>query len=183
MLYTLEYSKYNCVIIFETLEDKNKFERDFLCFSKSCIKENVYDIYTDGSAIQNKSAGYGVLFDKRMGLENIQGETDIKTNQYAELYAIYKAIETINEYNNDKNNIYIIHTDSMYCINSLTIWYKNWRRNGYKNKNGDDIKYKELIEEILHFDVFDQICFEYVKGHSNNEKNDIVDNMSKKAIK
>jgi large-conductance mechanosensitive channel len=45
------------------------------------------------------------------------------------------------------------------------------------------LKYKELIEEILHFDVFDQICFEYVKGHSNNEKNDIVDNMSKKARK
>jgi ribonuclease HI len=172
------YSNYNCVIIFEKIEDKNRFEKDFLCSTKC-----VYHIYTDGSAIQNKSAGYGILFDDSMGLENVQGETDIKTNQYAELYAIYKAIQIINEYDDNSDNVYVIHTDSMYCINSLTIWYKNWQKNGYINKNGKDVKYKELIEEIVNSTIFSKICFEYVKAHSNNEKNDIVDSMSKKARK
>lgn len=180
MLYTLEYPTYNCIIVFESYDDKQNFIENVMNIDK---KENLYFIYTDGSAVQNKSAGYGILFDERMGLENVQGDTEIKTNQYAELYAIYKAIEIINEYNKNDKDVYIIKTDSMYCINSLTKWYKNWRINGYKNKNGEDIKYKELMEEILNFDVFKQIRFEYVKAHSNNEKNDIVDSISRNARK
>ena len=79
-------------------------------------------VFTDGSYVRKTNkCGYGVLFPNN-DFNNISRKFTHEplTNQRAELYAIYKAILTVN-----KNNSQLpikIYSDSEYSIKSLTIW-------------------------------------------------------------
>lgn len=65
------------------------------------------------------------------------------SNNVGELLAIYAAIVL-----SEENDI-IIYTDSAYSIGCLTKWYKGWERNGWKTAKRENVKNKEIIQEIL----------------------------------
>lgn len=127
-------------------------------------------IYTDGSSLNNKNynspAGIGVFFgddDERNISLRIVG-----TNQYAELYAIYMALNTIKNDNYDKITIC---TDSMYSINCLKVWIKNWKLNNWQTSTGKPVKHSSLIkniDELLH----DKICFKHIRSHKKAPSKD-----------
>ena len=115
-------------------------------------------IYTDGSATPTRS-GIGVFFglnDPRNISEEISG-----TNQYAELYAIYKALSSINPIKYLKVTIC---TDSMYSINCITKWIDNWKVNNWKTSKNKDVKHKELIQKIDKL-VKNNVFFKHVNSH------------------
>jgi ribonuclease HI len=68
------------------------------------------------------------------------------TNQRAELYAIYKALKRITE-NLEYGKIHI-YTDSEYSIKSLTIWIKDWKKNGWKSSTGKPVANQDIIVKI-----------------------------------
>jgi ribonuclease HI len=158
-------------------------------------------IFTDGSYVKaTKACGYGVLFPNKE-YENISKPFTIvpKTNQRAELYAIYKGIKTV--YKNVKNeegvngvngvtNI-IVYTDSEYSIKSLTIWIKNWKKNNWKATTGKDVLNQDLIVKldklIEKFKAkYGSIKFVHVRSHTGGRdyesiNNDLVDVLAKKG--
>ena len=92
---------------------------------------NFINIFTDGAVpnnqIQgNRNGGIGVFFgneDSRNISINIKETRDIKvTNQVCELLGCIKALETIVTTQNIGKNEVLIHTDSMYVINSITLF-------------------------------------------------------------
>ena len=141
-------------------------------------------IYTDGSASKNGSTtatgGIGVFFSNE-NPKNVSQETkqalkellpDYKlikiTNNISELTAILKAL-VIMKGNLEAGEKIIIKTDSMYCINSLTKWYKNWEKNNWKNSSNKPVLNKELIKCIIdtYIKIYpDQINFTYVRAHT-----------------
>ena len=109
------------------------------------------NIFTDGAISGNGTsncyAGYGVyIVETGKKISHKITCYGSCTNQIAELRAIKRAVSYSKKFGNGKCvNIY---TDSMYAINSLTLWNKRWKQNGWKNAKGDDVVNRDLIMEI-----------------------------------
>lgn len=145
------------------------------------------DVYTDGACLRNgkshSSAGYGVYFgDNHPRNEGRYLDTAAPTNNKAELKAIERALEITSNDRSSKLNIY---SDSGYAIKSVTDYSKNWKNNGWKTANGQDVKNKEQIQRIDQL-VQDRqqhggVQFHHVYGHSGNKGNDAADRLARDA--
>lgn len=168
---------------FATEEDAQVFMNQFA--DESHRKEIVTDpaddgylrAYTDGS-YKEDIAGYGVVIEDTDGVvHKFSGQLPevYDTNNQAELWAVGKALAYT------EGDI-IIHTDSMYAINSLTEWMEIRKRDGWSVKEGNsvkEIKNRELIEEIYYELMKDRsVKFKYVRGHSGNVFNEIADRLA-----
>lgn len=165
--------------------------------------EREIKIFTDGSYVKSIHAcGYGVLFPNKE-YPNISKSFTIepKTNQRAELYAIYKGIKTVykgnknnqvDEVNGVRNKVNItIYTDSEYSIKSLTIWIKNWKKNNWKASTGKDVLNQDLIVKLdtlieKYKTKYGLIKFIHVRSHTGRKdfesiNNDLADELAKKG--
>ena len=142
--------------------------------------------FTDGSYIKvGDRCGYGIHYPNAEFKDVSKPFTRLpKTNQRAELYAIYKVIKTVHK--QDKNLSIHIYTDSEYSIKSLTIWIKKWIENGWKNSRKADVENQDLIKKIstLMEEHFGVIKFTHVRSHTGKKdfesiNNDIVDKLAK----
>ncbi len=110
-------------------------------------------IFTDGSfkKLKNKKTlcGYGIYFPDGE-LDNVSRPFIHKplTNQRAELYAILKSLRNI-EKNKLKLDEIHIYTDSEYSIKSLTVWYKTWEKNEWKNSKNEAVMNQDIIRPII----------------------------------
>jgi len=147
-------------------------------------------VFTDGSHIkQSDKCGYGVHFPNREFDDISKPFTKLpKTNQRAELYAIYKAIKKIQ--NKDKLYNIKIYTDSEYSIKSLTIWIKNWKKNNWIGSTGKEVMNQDIIKKIdnLIIEHIGKIEFIHVKAHTgkddyNSIHNAITDELAKNYTK
>jgi len=109
-----------------------------------------------------------------------------KTNQRAELYAIYKGIKKINK---DKPNENIeVYTDSEYSIKSLTLWIKKWKENNWIGSTGKAVMNQDIIRKIDNLIEKHKggIKFIHVKAHTgkqdfNSIHNNITDELAKQG--
>ena len=162
---------------------------------KSIAKDpNALYIFTDGSSINNGSknakSGFGIYIPEpetmrvKMSVKLPKG----KTNNYAELKAILEAlkildytnIETLKKIEKDK---VVVVTDSQYSINCITQWYYSWIKRGWISATGEEVKNKELIQEIQPLSTKHNVTFQHIKAHTNNkgffyEGNRIVDKLA-----
>lgn len=101
-----------------------------------------------------------------------------QTNQRAELTAIFRALEIV-----PKNLNVSIITDSKYGIDCVTVWYINWRKNGWKTSAGKPVENKDLVENILakieeRETLGTQTAFEWIKGHNHHPGNVEADRLA-----
>jgi ribonuclease HI len=143
-------------------------------------ESNELYIFSDGNCKGNgkkyAKAGYSVFFTDNNESQYFKfNKTRLvvsePTNNKAELSGIKYAFKTISENQElfkDKKNI--ICTDSMYSINCIDKWSKSWSKNGWKNSKGQEVKNKELIQDILTIkesinpDI--KISFKHVVSHT-----------------
>ena len=123
-------------------------------------------VYTDG-ACQKAGCGYGVYFPNKE-LRNLSRKftKEPLTNQRAELYAIYKALNKICRYYTF--NKIKIYSDSEYSIKSLTIWIKNWKKNNWKTSNKKPVMNVDIITKIdkILGKHIGKISFTHVRAHT-----------------
>lgn len=153
-----------------------------------------YEIYTDGACSKNPGPGgyaFIILVNKKEWLR-VKGHKAHTTNNEMELTAIVKAIQhtLIHPNGFNKNTTgeqkITIYSDSAYCLNAINQkWINSWALNGWKNKEGKEIKNKELWQKTWHFLNLKNVEYEFikVKGHSGNEFNELVDVLAKSAVK
>lgn len=151
-------------------------------------------VFTDGSFMKRHNgeddlAGYGIYFPNGE-LQNISRpfKRGKKTNQRAELFAIYVALVIIK-----KNFVYDkikIFTDSEYSIKALTVWLKQWKKNDWKTSQGKDVLNQDIIQPIDQIldNQRDKVIFVHVKAHTgfNDEisiSNNIADKLAQKGAK
>ena len=124
-------------------------------------------IYTDGSCLKNPGNGgwaFCILFDDGIEIHDYGSQKDT-TNNRMELTAIIEALKIVP--NKEK---YVIFTDSMLCINCAT---GKWKR----KMNLD------LWEEFEKVKDSKTIEFQWIKGHSGNKYNELVDKLALKEAK
>ena len=89
-----------------------------------------------------------------------------------------RALDTI-----PKDRDVTIVTDSRYAIDCVTLWYVNWRKNGWKTSAGKAVENKDLVETILarieeRGSLQTQTIFEWIKGHANQPGNVEADKLA-----
>lgn len=143
------------------------------------------DIFTDGSYKKTQNGakcGYGIYFPNKE-FPNISRpfKRGKKTNQRAELFAIYTALVIINKAKtNKKINIY---SDSEYAIKSLVFWASKWEKNKWLTSKGYPVDNQDIIKPLyyLYKRMKSQISLYHVISHTN--KNDYLSNGNMEADK
>ena len=138
-----------------------------------------YTIYTDGACSGNPGpGGWGaVIFDQDKNQKNISGNEKNTTNNRMELMAPIMALKKIKS----KSEV-TIFTDSTYVKNGITEWIKKWEKNDWKNANKKPVKNKDLWIKLNDLCKKYKINWKWIKGHSNNEYNDLADDLATRAI-
>ena len=139
-----------------------------------------YVVYTDGACSGNPGpGGWGaVILDAKNNEANISGKEKSTTNNRMELMAPIMALRKIK-----KASKIVIYTDSTYLKNGITIWIKNWEKNGWKNANKKPIKNKDLWVTLKKLSEEQLIDWKWVKAHAGNKYNEIADKLAAEAIR
>ena len=142
-------------------------------------------IYTDGACSENPGpGGWAMVFNTDNACESFSGGESSTTNNRMELTAVVRCLERIAKVGRVED-IHEVYCDSAYVVNSINNkWLERWKLNGWKTKQHDDIKNRDLWEQADHY--FQQIKvngqtvqFIKIKGHAGNTFNELVDKLAK----
>ena len=139
-----------------------------------------YKIYTDGACSGNPGpGGWAVIILVNDEIkEMFYGSEKNTTNNQMELMAPIKAIQKFK-----KKSEISIFTDSTYVRDGITIWIKQWEKNGWKTASKKPVKNKELWKKLKNLSSKHSIKWIWVKGHAQDKHNNLVDELAKEAIK
>ena len=135
------------------------------------------EIYTDGACLGNPGkGGYGAILMYKGHKKEVSGGEKDTTNNRMEMRAAIEALRSLK-----KSSEVIIYTDSKYVMDGITSWIVAWKKNNWRNSHRQPVKncdlWKDLDEEVAKH----KIKWVWVKGHSGNHYNELVDELARKA--
>ena len=135
-------------------------------------------IYTDGACSGNPGiGGWGaVILENEKDAIFLNGGNDNTTNNKMELKAAIESLKFFRE----KKEIKLV-TDSKYLKDGIQSWIHNWKKNGWKTANKQQVKNKELWTELDFLSNKFEIKWNWVKGHSTDKLNNEVDLIAREA--
>lgn len=142
-------------------------------------------IYTDGACSENPGpGGWAMVVNTENACDQFSGGEASTTNNRMELTGMVKALRYIATQGNSRD-IYEVYCDSAYVVNSINNkWLERWKLNGWKTKQGEDIKNRDLWEQIG--ECFkrirkqeQQVVLIKIKGHAGNTFNELVDKLAR----
>ncbi len=136
-------------------------------------------IYTDGACSGNPGVGgWGAVLFYNGFSKEISGAEGETTNNRMELTAAIRALNLLKE----KCSV-SLYSDSAYLVNAFNEkWIFGWKKKNWK-KEGKDIPNADLWQELYRLNGFHELTFIKVKGHSDNEYNNLCDKLATGAIK
>lgn len=138
------------------------------------------DIYTDGACSKNPGPGgwAAVLIFKGIKKE-ISGYYKETTNNRMELFSVISGLRELKE--SCSVNIY---TDSQYVADAFNKgWIYNWQQNNWRTQNKEEVKNLDLWKALILELKKHKATFIKVKGHSDNEYNNLCDKLATGQIK
>lgn len=110
--------------------------------------------------------------------KEISGGNPETTNNIMEITAVIEGLKLL-KYPCEVE----VYSDSAYVVNCFhQNWIQNWKKNGWKNSSKEEVKNKELWEELDQLTQIHEVTFFKVKGHSDNELNNRCDELARSAI-
>ena len=148
------------------------------------MKELIF--YTDGACSGNPGEGgwaYVEVVPCNSGIKTnvVTGNKQKTTNNEMELTATYMAL--VKAYKEKAKQV-TIYCDSAYVVNAITKgWLLNWYENGWKTKEGKDIKNKHIWQKMftLLYKKKLNVIMVKVKGHKGDPLNELADRSAVKA--
>jgi len=145
------------------------------------MSQKVFHIYTDGGCnvhsgkvgawsyviidpVENDVVykGCGVVFDT--------------TNQRMELMAMVQAMHRA--WHDLPEGDIVVHSDNMMVVNGVGGWVDNWAKNGWKTRAGEDVKFRDLWEQIIELKQKLDPTVKWVKAHSGVKWNELCDSIA-----
>lgn len=143
----------------------------------SAKTDNKIHIYTDGACLGNPGrGGYGAILIYRHHKKEVSGNEKDTTNNRMELRAVIEGLRTLK-----KSSEIIIYTDSKYVMDGITQWIIGWKKNGWRTADRKPVKNSDLWQELDLEVNKHKIEWIWVKGHSGNHYNELVDVLAKNA--
>ena len=123
--------------------------------------------------------GWGTILMCDGVKKEISGGKKETTNNVMEITAVIEGLKLL-KYPCEAE----IYSDSAYVVNAFQQkWIDGWKKNGWKNSKKEDVKNRELWEELDNLTNIHNVKFIKVKGHSDNEFNNRCDELARNAIK
>jgi len=149
-------------------------------------------VYTDGSCLGNPGPG-GWAWAVPGG-PYASGAAPSTTNQRMEITAALEALATLTvagsrlepgvvDEGGAPSALEVV-SDSTYVVNCFKDrWWEGWLRRGWKNTAGKPVANRDLWEPLmaLALDPGRTVRFRWVKGHSGDRWNDVVDQLATEA--
>lgn len=132
-------------------------------------------VYTDGACSGNPGPG-GWAWAVPDG-QWAAGSADHTTNQRMEVQAVLEALTVL------EGAVEVV-SDSTYVVNCFNDrWYEGWIKRGWRTAAKKPVANQDLWQPLI--DLYqsrsDEITFSWVKGHSGDEMNDLVDVLAVRA--
>ena len=136
-------------------------------------------LYSDGACSGNPGpGGWGCVLVAGIHLRKLSGFDPATTNNRMELLGVIRGLEALL-----RNTQVHIVTDSKYVKNAFTEgWLAGWQKNGWKTRSGEPVKNQDLWLELVYLQRKHALSWEWVKGHSGHEYNEICDALARRAI-
>lgn len=153
---------------------------DILSIDDFLAKQQIYEIWTDGSANLNVSAGFGYVITHNDKIIN-QGYgtvSDHFTAPHAELIAIMEAFKACMKLINGIFPIINVYSDNEYCVKTINIWgptRKDWSKSAHTEK------WLTLLKFINDYRKYSPITVKHVRGHSGLRYNELADKLAKQG--
>ena len=145
-------------------------------------------VYTDGACSGNPGPG-GWGWAVPSGPSASGGER-ASTNQRMEMQAVYEALQVLlgadDALGRKADGRVRVVSDSTYVVNCFKQrWWANWERNGWRNSQKQPVANQDIWKPLIALVKanMDRIEFVWVKGHSGNPMNDLVDRLAVAAAK
>lgn len=142
-------------------------------------------IYTDGACSGNPGpGGWAAVLIYKDARKEISGGKKETTNNEMEITAVLEALKILK-----RPCEIMIYSDSAYVVNTFNkgwiyTWVRNnWVRKDVKTKKEEQVKNKELWEELYLLCQKHKVTFNKVKGHSDVELNNRCDELARAEIK
>lgn len=130
--------------------------------------DGALEVWTDGACSGNPGPG-GWAWATRDGRQDSGGESPT-TNQRMEIRAALEAVRAL-------DGPLVVVSDSTYVVNCFRdAWWKGWIARGWRTSAGKPVVSRDLWEPLVAL-VTERgdVSFRWVKGHSGDEMNDLVD--------
>lgn len=138
------------------------------------------ELYTDGACSGNPGiGGWGAVLLYKGKEKRISGAEANTTNNRMELIAVIEGLKCLKEPCSVK-----LYSDSAYTVNAfLKGWVYEWQRNGFKKSDDKPVLNVDLWQQLLALTQTHRVEFIKVKGHADNEYNNICDKLATDAVK
>ena len=136
-------------------------------------------VYTDGACLGNPGPGGWAWAVPGGRYES--GASPATTNQRMEVQAALEAVTSL-------DGPLEVFSDSTYVVNCFRDgWWEGWIRRGWLNSAKKPVANRDLweplIEAVRARAGTGRVTFEWVKGHSNDVSNDLVDRLAVEAAR
>jgi ribonuclease HI len=135
-------------------------------------------VYTDGACSGNPGPGGWAWAVAPEGTPYASGAEPLTTNQQMEIQAVLEAVRAF------PTGPLEIVSDSTYVVNCFRDkWWENWLRKGWLNSQRKPVANRNRWEPLI--DLYrsrpGEITFRWVRGHSGDRLNDVVDRLAVEA--
>lgn len=137
-------------------------------------------LYTDGACSGNPGVGgWGAVLMFKGHEKRISGAEKETTNNRMEIFAVISGLECLKE-----PCEVTVYSDSAYTVNAfLNGWVYGWEKSGWKKADNKPVLNVDLWQRLLALTRVHKVEFVKVKGHADNEYNNICDKLATDAIK
>lgn len=129
-------------------------------------------VYTDGACSGNPGPGGWAWATAPDGAVRGSGGEAHTTNQRMEIRAVLEALRSL-------DGPLVIVSDSTYVVNCFRDrWWVRWQANGWRNAKKEPVANTDLWKPLIELYQQRRPEFRWVKGHSGEPMNDLVDRLA-----
>ena len=133
-------------------------------------------VYTDGACSGNPGPGGWAWAVSPDGEPSAAGGERQTTNQRMELTAVLEALRSV-------PGDLVIVSDSTYVVQCFRDrWWQRWQANGWRNAQKKPVANVDLWEPLIELYLERRPELRWVKGHSGDRMNDLVDRLAVAAV-
>ena len=138
-------------------------------------------VYTDGACSGNPGPGGWGWAVAPNGQPHGSGGDGNTTNQRMELLAVLEALRSLGV-GAEAGHVEVV-SDSTYVVNCFRDrWWAKWQRNGWKNSKKQPVANVDIWKPLVELVNSGDVSFRWVKGHSGDPMNDLVDELAVAAV-